>query len=360
MKPKSFDSVLITGGCGFYGSHIIRSLLEYEPTCTIYVLDINITKQEFPTVSYYHCDVSRRARVQEIFEQLQPRPRVVFHLVCPTSIIRNDERCRRVNIDGTRHILELSQRAGVKVFVYTSSSAVVHDNVSDLIEADETMPILKPPHQKNVYTYSTAIAEEEVLAANRTGGMLTVALRPCSTFGPDNPEYMGRLVELCKNNKARFQMGKNNLWDFVYVVNVAHACLLAAERLLLASGNAPLPDGQRVEGEIFNITDGERMNFWDFTLAVSAAMGKPVQQKDIRKITQIVALIFFSEWGVSLFSLGRKQSNMARDGVISAYIQRTLNINKAKNVLGYYPIVSLRDGIQESVDWYMNHNKEKW
>lgn len=91
-----------------------------------------------------------------------------------------------------------------------------------------------------------------------------------------------------------------------------------------------------------------------------ATIGKPVRKEDLVKVPRIVALIvcFFSEWGVWLFSLGRKQSNMIREGVVFAYITRTLNIKKAINMLGYGPIVSLKDGIRESVDWYMKQNKK--
>ncbi|EKG22173.1 3-beta hydroxysteroid dehydrogenase/isomerase [Macrophomina phaseolina MS6] len=171
---------------------------------------------------------------------------------------------------------------------------------------------------------------------------------------------MARIVDTCKQGKARYQMGENNPWDFVHVANLVHACILSAERLLAASESAPLPIGQRVEGEAFNITNLERMTFWDFTLATAAAMGKPVKEEDIVKVPRIIALIvcFFSEWGVWLFSLGRKQSTMVREGVIFAFITRTLNTDKAVKVLGYQPVIGLKDGIQESVDWYMKQDKK--
>lgn len=360
QSDKSLGSVLVTGGCGFYGHHLVRRILQVEPTCAISVLDIDVSANNFPGVSYYQCDLANSSRVRAIFEQVQPPPRIVFHLACPPSIIVNDQRFLRVNVDGTRHLLEASRNVGVKAFVYTSSSAVVHNNESDLIEADESMPILKPPQQKSVYTLSKAIAEEDVLTANRKNGMLTVSLRPCTTFGPANPGFMSRIVEVGKTGKARFQMGENNPWDFIYIANLVHACLLAANRLLAAADAPALPADQRVEGEAFNITNDERMTFWDFTLATAAAMGKPVDKKDIKKIPRFIALLvcFFSEWGVWLFSLGRRQSNMVREGVVFAYITRTLNTDKAKRVLGYRPIVSLKDGIQESVDWYMKQDKK--
>ncbi|KKY27896.1 putative hydroxysteroid dehydrogenase [Diplodia seriata] len=358
----SFGSVLITGGCGFYGRHLIRRILDREPACSIAVMDVDMTQQPlFPCVSYHACDISDGSRVRAVFSQLQPAPRVVFHLACPPSTVPNDARFRRVNVDGTRHVLESSRLVGVQALVYTSSSGVVHDGASDLVEADESMPVLKPPRQKHIYTLSKAIAEEDVLAANRKDGMVTVSLRPCTTFGPDNAGFLERIVEVAKAGKARFRMGEGNAWDFVYVENVVHACLLAADRLLLGSdGGAPLPADRRVEGEAFHITNGERVAFWDFNLAVAAAAGRPVDAKDIVMVPRIVALVvcFLAEWGVWLFSLGRRRSLMLREGVVYAYITRTLNIDKAVRVLGYRPVVSLQDGIKESVAWYMRDGKK--
>ncbi|KAF2137095.1 uncharacterized protein K452DRAFT_258195 [Aplosporella prunicola CBS 121167] len=360
QSDKRFESVVVTGGCGFYGYHFIRRILELEPTCAVTVLDIDISEKAFPNSHYHQCDISDKSRLREIFEHLKPPPRIVIHAACPSSIVRNDERFWRVNVGGTDSLLELSRSVGVKAFVFTSSSGVVHDNETDLIEADETMPILRPPQQKTVYTYTKAVAEEHVLAANRKGGMLTVSLRSCTTFGPHNPAFTGRMVTLAKSGKTRFQMGDGNIWDFMYIGNMVHACLLSVERLLQASDAPPLPTDQRVEGEAFMLADGERMTFWDFPLAVSAAMGKPVKPEEIRKIPKFIALItcFLSQWGVWLFSLGRKQSVMVREGVVFAYITRTLNINKATKVLGYQPVVSFQEGLKETVAWYMEHDKK--
>lgn len=50
---KNFGSVLVTGGCGFYGHHLISRILELDPACTISILDVDVSVKTFPSVSYH-------------------------------------------------------------------------------------------------------------------------------------------------------------------------------------------------------------------------------------------------------------------------------------------------------------------
>lgn len=73
----------------------------------------------------------------------------------------------------------------MKAFVYTSSASVVHDSVSDMIEGDDSPPLLYLPDQTEIYSHSKAVADQLVLDANSTtpGGMLTSCIRPSMIFG---------------------------------------------------------------------------------------------------------------------------------------------------------------------------------
>ena len=84
---------------------------------------------------------------------------------------------------------------------------MIHDNLSDLIDADETLPVLQYPAQKRVYTLTKAEAEADILAANRESGdasMLTVLLRPSSSFGERDTVTIGKIVANARAGKARF------------------------------------------------------------------------------------------------------------------------------------------------------------
>lgn len=86
-------------------------------------------------------------------------------------------------MDGTKAIIAAAISTGVRKLVYTSSAGVVF-NGADIIDIDERLP--PPDKPLDAYNESKAKAEEAVLAANGTGGLLTVALRPAGIFGSVN------------------------------------------------------------------------------------------------------------------------------------------------------------------------------
>lgn len=114
----------------------------------------------------------------------ESRACTIFHIAGPDSMVIKPQLFEEVNVGDTRNLLASAAKLGtVRAFVFTSTSSVLHDNVTDLIDADEPLPILRPPVQKRVYTLTKAQAEQDVLAANRKEGlrsMLTVSIRPCT------------------------------------------------------------------------------------------------------------------------------------------------------------------------------------
>lgn len=232
ISSPSLSPVLITGGCGFIGRHLVQHLLDSNPDCRIHVLDINTKKNRFAGVSYHACDISSAGAVDQVMQEAQPR--VIFHVACPDSMVILPELFERVNVDGTRNILSSAAKLGtVQALVFTSTSSVVHDNRTDLIDADETLPILRPPVQKRVYTLTKATAEEDVIAANRKGGdrsMLTVSIRPCTAIGEADTVCLAKMISVAEQGKAKFQMGAGqNIYDFMYAGNLADAHILAAQ-----------------------------------------------------------------------------------------------------------------------------------
>lgn len=110
-----------------------------------------------------------------------------------------------------------------------------------------------------------------------------------------------------------------------------------------------------------NVTNDERVLFWEFTRKVAAASGHPVKKEDIVVMPLWVGLIraWISEWVVWIFSRGRKQSNMTVTGVYFSTIHRTLNTGKAKSLLGYRPAVSLDEGIRRGAEWNLANKKKQ-
>ncbi|KAF2141534.1 uncharacterized protein K452DRAFT_228725 [Aplosporella prunicola CBS 121167] len=367
-KYEPFASVLVTGGCGFVGHHAIAGLIKAQPECAITAIDIDISNT-LPGASYHRVDITDSKVLHSFIRSLNPPPQVIIHAACAPILARDHSILWGVNVDGTRNLLDAARDVGtVKAFVHCSSSSVVHDNRTHLIEADENLPVLQPPAQKRVYTVTKAVAEKDVLAANRSSAskdgstMLTVAIRPCTLFGPGNDLFISKIINVVETGRARLQLGEGtNQWDFCYIDNLIHGLFLAASALLRAANEPPLPADRRVEGEPINITNLGRLPFWGFTLAVADALGKPVPKKDIVKIPLWVGLImgFVAEWGVWLFSLDKKEAGMSVETVGYTYLIRTLKCDKARERLGYAPLVELHEGIRRTIEEYKKQQGKK-
>ncbi|KAH7311257.1 hypothetical protein B0I35DRAFT_437797 [Stachybotrys elegans] len=362
-KGEPLGPVLITGGCGFIGFHMTKHILDTEPNSNIHVVDINTTRNTLPGVEYHNVDITDASRLHSAV--LQIKPKTVFHIACPDSMVVIPSRFQSVNVDGTRNLLSACKAAGtVHAFVNTSTSSVIHDNVSDLVDAGEDLPVLQYPQQKRVYTLTKAVAEADVLSANRVGGdasMLTANLRPATVFGERDTICMGKIVATCRSGRGGMQIGPGrNEYDFLYVGNLVDAELLTAKALLAAYGKPPPPD-MRVDGESFNVTNDERILFWDFQRAVSASIGLPVPKDKIKVVPAwlILFVAFLSEWTTWLRTFGAKQPPITREAVRLTTITRTLNGDKAKRVLGYKPKYTIHEGLDRAGKWFVEEKKGK-
>lgn len=137
---------------------------------------------------------------------------------------------KKVNITGTQTVIDACVALDVPKLVYTSSAGVVYSGEENLVDVDERMDFPEVP--LDAYNATKAVAEDLVLKANGKGGLKTCAIRPAGIFGPGDRQALPGFVKVMENKQTRFQIGDNtNLFDWTYVGNVAHAHLLAADRL---------------------------------------------------------------------------------------------------------------------------------
>jgi sterol-4alpha-carboxylate 3-dehydrogenase (decarboxylating) len=346
-------SVLVIGGCGFLGHHIVSQLL---PSTQISVLDLRTTRNRLPSVTYYDGDITSSTAVMSVLEQAKPQ--VIIHTVSPVLGPGLTDLYYKVNVEGTRNLLECAGKVGfVKAFVYTSSASVVHDSVSDLINADETFPVLRMPVQTEVYSHTKGLAEDLVLAANRRyGDMLTVSLRPASIFGEGDVQMLPNMIQAYYTGKTKFQLGYNeNLFDFTYVGNVAHAHILAAKKLLEAYGKKEKAEDKAcVDGEAFFITNDNPLYFWDFTRSIWKAAGDTTTKEQIWVLPRGLGLFLASliEWIFFILFWGKREPPLTKQKVKYSCMARYYKIDKAKSRLGYRPIVNMEEAIKRSVEWF--------
>lgn len=130
------NNILITGGCGFVGSAIARAIAEKYPRCAITVIDIAPPGPVHKVPSqaeFVKVDVTSAVEVEKVIQRA--RPTTVIHTagIVPVLAERFGRRMQsavwKLNVDGTRIMLEVSKRLGVKAFVFTSSCCVTIDDM---------------------------------------------------------------------------------------------------------------------------------------------------------------------------------------------------------------------------------------
>ena len=152
-KAEPLGKVLVIGGCGFLGSHIVEGLDACD--ASISILDFRSGQQVHtrPDIKYYDSDITSLDAILPVFEKGEFD--VVIHTVSPLFLDGTDAEFQRVNVGGTKNIIEAAQRTGVKALVYTSTAIVVQNNFDmPIANADESWPIFSGADQEDDYARS--------------------------------------------------------------------------------------------------------------------------------------------------------------------------------------------------------------
>ncbi|PWY89100.1 NAD(P)-binding protein [Aspergillus heteromorphus CBS 117.55] len=393
-------TVLVVGGCGFLGWHIVDQLLNFPsetdpsvalpkpqgdarfdypklgdryPRCIakVAVVDLRTTHNRLPGAEYHDGDITSAESMLAVFRAVKPD--IVIHTATPNVLEGNKPLLRKVNVDGTKTLLEVAggERGDwggkCKAFVYTSSSSVVHDTQSDLINVTEEWPLIRGALQQEYYSETKADAEESVLKYNRASpsSMVTCAVRPAGIYGEKDTTFTFKILE--HSSKAsptvlRMQLGENNnLFDFTYVGNIAYSHTLAAYRLLASynryeSGQGAALDHERVDGEAFNITNDSPVYFWDMTRAAWALTGKVVEPHQVWELPESV-LGPIGGIAETVLGLLGKTPRLTRRTVRYSCMTRYYSCDKAKYRLGYKPLVSVDEGLARAVGYVVEKER---
>jgi len=198
------------------------------------------------------------------------------------------------------------------------------------------------------------VAEIAVLEANRKSSdkFLTCSIRPSGVFGEGDSQMLPGLLQASIRGQSRFQLGENdNLFDCTYVQNVAYAHILAAVGLLETCRRQTAPlDHEKIDGEAFIITNDSPAYFWDFIRAVWKEAGDTVGT-DPKKVWVLASGFALAIASIMEFILGifGKEPSLSTYKVRFSVMTRYYSIVKAKQRLGYQPLVSLEEGIRRGV-----------
>ena len=188
--------------------------------------------------------------------------------------------------------------------------------------------------------------------------MLTCCIRPAGIVGEKDRSGWSHAVlksgSACAAWQLHVQLGHNdNLFDNTYVGNVVLAHLLAAECLLETHSRlekrraAPL-DHERVDGEVFIVTNDEPAYFWDSVRYVWTLYGRTIHQNHIWSIPKGLGFLMGGLAELSAWITGR-QTKMTRQTVRYGCMTKYFSCAKLKERVGYVPVVPLEEGMRRAV-----------
>lgn len=344
----------VTGGRGFMARHLVAALLRSGEWC-VRITDLapeatldNAEKEGLLGAAlrdgravYASTDVCDLAQLTRDFEGVD----VVFHTAAADPSTNNIQLHYKVNLEGTRNVIDACKACKVKKLIYTSSCGVVFDGVHGLFDVDESVPY--PQKFPDAYTRTKAEAERLVMKANDKDELLTCCIRPGTIFGPGDT-VVPALVS-CGGTMIIIGDGMN-YDDFVYVENVVHGHICAEKTLSTEVG------ATKSGGKAYFITNMEPMNMWDFLYSILEELG----YKSISKIRIpsyiLIPITHVLEWISDKLNklYGMRQSGhmLTSSRIKYVTLNRTFNCNKATEELGYMPIISLKEGVEITTKFY--------
>ncbi|MCS6896831.1 MAG: NAD-dependent epimerase/dehydratase family protein, partial [Nitrospira sp.] len=172
--------VLVTGGAGFIGSHVVDRLVE-EGHEVVVVDDLSTGKRKYVNRAavLYKLDI-QSGRLEKVFRN--ERPSVVLHLAAQVSVRRSIEDPTfdaQVNVLGTMNVLHQAARHGVRKVIFASSGGAIYgeQEVHPASESHPTRPL-------SAYGISKLCGEQYLSYFQRVSGLQTVSLRYAHVYGP--------------------------------------------------------------------------------------------------------------------------------------------------------------------------------
>ena len=355
-NSMSGHNVLVIGGCGFVGFHIVKALLDDSTWSSVHVMSRNPSSNQVEGAQYHSGNVTSTDQVLSVLAVV--RPSVIIYAAAPLATgAAHGNSHFNTTVKGVHNVLDAAISSQyVKAFVYTSSTTVLDLSPHDCVKEDA--PLLSASSRADHYSKSKAIADKTVQESNGKGGLRTVCLRPCLIYGERDKQCITESLRVLQQKRQRYQIGDNtSLYDFVSAQNVAQAHLLAAKAILSSRDE----ERAKVDGEAFFITDGDPLPFWSFHRKIWAAAGDRTASKDVIIVPAwfILNLATVVEWIYWFFTMGLKTPRtFNRHFLIHSCQPFTYSIQKARERLGYVPSGSRDEHIQKGVNWELRQERE--
>ncbi|MHC4387980.1 MAG: SDR family oxidoreductase [Planctomycetota bacterium] len=309
------EKFLVTGGAGFIGSNISKKLVSQG--CFVRVVDNLLTGKKsnladlIDKIEFIEADMGDEIVAREAMKDID----VVLHQGALPSVPRSIDDPAATHkhcVDATFTLLMAAREAGVKRFVYASSSSAYGDTPT--LPKVETMPA-KP---LSPYAVGKLVGEHYCSVFSKVFALETISLRYFNVFGPQQDptsQYAAAIpafvTAILKDEPPIVFGDGEQSRDFTYVGNVVEANLLAAR-------------AKNTAGEVVNIACGEAVTVNETINIINELVGKQI----------------------------KPQYDAPRPGDIKHSLA---DISAAEELIDYRPTVSFGEGLQTAIDWYRDN-----
>ena len=319
--------VLVTGGAGFIGSHLVEKLLGAGHAVAILddfndFYDPQIKRANIAgfakDVAVHHVDLRENGAVRNLFHR--EKFETIVHLAARAGVrpsIQRPQLYYDTNVNGTLHLLEAARVTGVERFILASSSSVY--GVSKKVPFSEELHLTQTI---SPYAASKIAAEFLCSTYSHLYEMRIVALRYFTVYGPrQRPDLaIHSFTRRIHDGKPIDQFGDGTTQrDYTYIDDIIQGTMAALDYTGRPSRTGGLFD-------IFNLGESETIPLKDLIAAIEGALGKKAKINRLPEQPGDVPLT-------------------------------CADISKARKLLGYNPTTKFKDGLPKFIDWFLARAK---